>query len=311
MKIKVLCVGLMLYKHAMAQVDPFIYHLSTLQVREDAENIVIHATRPIHIQVLPGGHTWPRLTLDEQGSIYVGDKVIPFGGSGGPSSTSIANANERTLALPHDYRVTALEQAFQVVRRKTTCTFSSQQLGLSKDKQPLEALKDGNLVFSTSKHKLLALSTWLGADNSKTRYTIVDMDLAKCRTRRVNLGNPDLLVELGSSARGGWWVTGSIEQTLLHSKDGRHWRPFPLPAGLSSLLSAYIVDARQIWLAGSLDSGEKDPWIVYSNNGGKSWKNVTRTDPVLAQLPRGWLEGWRRLGHSVQTGKSGAGTTAK
>lgn len=311
MKYAVICGALMLCQQALAQVASYTYRLGELQVTEDAKNIVIAAANPLHIQILPGGHTWPKLALDEQGNLYVGDKVVASRGPAGLPSSAHGKPGEGVLAMPHGYRITALEQTFQVVRGTQGCTFSPRQLRLSNDKQPLDALRLSNIEFGASAHKLLALSAWLGAEKSDTRYTIVEIDLAKCRTRHTKLGNPDLLVELNFSSRGGWWVTGSIEQTLLHSKDGRRWRPVALPADLSSLVSAYIVDARHIWLAGILDSGDDDPLIVYSDNGGKSWKNITHTDPALAQLPRGWLEGWRRVRQPVEPVHSGVDPAAK
>lgn len=286
---------------AFAQVAPFKYHLGALPVKEDAESIVIEMPQPVNIRILPGGHTWPLLNLDEQGNIYAGNKIIPAQQPQKMSSYSDNGGGEKTIALAHGYQVDIRDKAYQITRGRVTCTLAQRQLGLSDTKGALDALQDGNIVFRASDQKLLALAARLGDDKSETKYSVFDIDVGHCRTHQANLGNPDLLVELQWSPGGGWWVTGSIEQTLLHSKDGRHWYPVVLPKQISSLMSAYIVDDREIWLAGILppDSRDDDPLIVHSNDGGKSWKNIHLADPVLKRMPIGWLEGWRRLGQPI------------
>lgn len=292
-----LLLALALCQPVFAQVAPFTYRLGALPVKEDAHRISIATRPPLNIRILPGGHTWPLLSLDEQGNVYAGDRAVTAWPSPEASPAPRQGIDESTLALPRGYRVTALAHAYRVVHGSTSCTLRPAQLGLADGKQPLEALKDGNVVFRASDRKLLALATWLGADNSETRYAIADIDLAACRVRTTKLGNPDLLVELNWSPGGGWWVTGSIEQTLLRSKDGLHWQPMALPGSVSSMTSAYIVDERDIWLAAGLpEQGENDPMIVRSTDGGKTWKNIPRGDRALARMPKGWLEGWRRTG---------------
>jgi len=131
-------------------------------------------------------------------------------------------------------------------------------------------------------------------------YCIQHLDINRCQILfRHGFGNPDLLVELGHSKKGGWWITGSIEQTLLHSNDGRHWRKTALPAGLSSLVSAYVANPREIWPAAIVpDDAIESPYLlVYSGDGGRSWRNVIVNDAILRRLPRGWLEGQKRRGH--------------
>jgi hypothetical protein len=301
MKNRLILMALLVCHHAFAQVAPYTFRLGAWRANADATAISIQTPIPLRVRILPGGHTWPVLTLDEAGSVYVGDRVVAANESDKLSS-SVSHPDERVVALPHGYRVTALANAYRISRGRNVCTLAPRELGLAGDKGPLEALKYGNVVFNASDRQLLALSTWLGAEKSDTTYSVIDIDLVHCRVHGTSLGNPDLLVELNRSAGGGWWVTGSIEQTLLRSENGRDWRPVALPEDLSSLVSAYIVDSSNIWLAGilpgSLDN-DNDPLLIHSSDGGKSWKNISRADPVLKTLPIGWFEGWRRLGHPV------------
>jgi hypothetical protein len=300
MKKNLLCLAILLWQPAFAQVAPFMYRLANVPVTEDSHKIVIGVTPPLTVRIRPGGHTWPSLSLDEQGNLFAGDRVVEADRTRDATAQSVQGKGESTIALPHGYGVIALAQGYRIARASASCTFSSTQLGLAGNKTPLQALQDGNVVFRASESKVMALATRLGADNSQTRYAIADIDLTDCRVRNTKLGNPDLLVELNWSPGGGWWVTGSIEQTLLRSTDGMHWRPLRLPESVSSLTSAYIVNERDIWLAASLpDAGDHDPLIVHSIDGGKTWKNVTRADAVLAHMPKGWLEGQRRLGTPV------------
>ena len=285
-----------------AQVAPFRYRLGALPVKEDATSIVIEAPHPLHIDILAGGHTWPLLNLDEDGNIYVGDRIVNARQPQNIFSYSHKGGGEKTIALSHGYRVDIHDKAYQFTKGRVACTLAQRQLGLSGTRDAFDALKHGNIVFRASDQKVLALAARLGDDNSETTYSVFDIDTGHCRAHRTELGNPDLLVELQWSPGGGWWMTGSIEQTLLHSTDGRHWYPVALPKSISSLMSAYIVDDREIWLAGILppDSRDDDPLIIHSSDGGKSWKNIHREDPVLKRMPVGWLEGWRRLGQPVR-----------
>jgi hypothetical protein len=297
MKAFAFCLALVLSNQTYAQVAPFTYRLRGLHVREDAHTMSIDAPSPVSVRIVPGGGTWPPVALDENGNVHVGDRVVTPQSSSGTPSFRASSTDERSLVLPHGYRVTALEKSFRIVRGRTVCTLLPTVLGLVKWRQPLEAMKHNNIVFRASDTKLLALTTWLGAEKSDTRYAIADIDMATCRVHRATLGNPDLLVELNWSPGGGWWVTGSIEQTLLRSSDGRHWHPAVLPESLSSLVSAYVVDEREYWLAGILPGFEDDdPLIVHSSDGGRSWKSLRRGDPAFERMPKGWLEGWRRLG---------------
>ncbi|RFP14158.1 hypothetical protein D0T25_22010 [Duganella sp. BJB488] len=286
-----LVAGLSLAHSALAGVNAFDYRLGATSVSEDQYQIVIHAQPAVTVAILPGGRPWPALSLDEAGRIYAGGTVID-----GATGRVVSRA-DAALALPHGVEVAVLDERYRFRRGGKECSLSPRQLHLDAKKSALDALKDANLVLTSASDTLLALVTRFGADGAVADYLVERIDIARCRVvAPQRLGNPDLLVELAHSERGGWWITGSVEQTLLRSSDGRRWRKVNLPAGLSSLVSAHVVNEREIWLAAALPQGDgpSPHLLVYSDDGGKRWRNLKANDPLLARLPAAWLEGQKR-----------------
>lgn len=292
---KLLCIvfagGLGVAQAALAGVAAFDYQLGATRVSEDQHHIVIHAQPAVTVAILPGGKTWPALSLDETGRIYAGGTVID-----GATGRVVARA-DAALALPHGVEVAVLDERYRFRRGGKECQLSPRQLQLDAKKSALDVLKDANLALASASDTLLALATRFGPDGAVADYLVERIDIGRCQVvARQPLGNPDLLVELAHSERGGWWITGSVEQTLLRSRDGRRWSKVSLPAGLSSLVSSYVVDDREIWLAAALPEGDgPSPYLlVYSGDGGKRWRNLLADDPLLAKLPAAWLEGQKR-----------------
>ena len=93
--LSVLLSGLTLTPAAMAGVTAFDYRLGATTVTEDQQQIVVHAQPPVTVAILPGGKTWPTLSLDEAGHIYAGATVIDAATGRHVSHTDAA------LALPH------------------------------------------------------------------------------------------------------------------------------------------------------------------------------------------------------------------
>lgn len=276
---------------ALPDATSFTYRVGATTVTEDRQQMLIHALAPVSVAILPGGKPWPLLTLDEDGRIYAGGKVIEA------ATGRLLREADATAALPHGVEVTALADGYLLRQGDRECRLSAQQLQLDSRKTALQALQDTNLVLSSSVNGLLALVTRFDAEGDVSDYLTESVDIANCAVSVTqNLGNPDLLVELGHTAAGGWWLTGSIEQTLLRSAEGGQWRKVNLPAPLSSLISSYIVNDHEIWLAAILpdDAGPSPYLLVYSNDGGEHWRNVVQDDPLLAKIPAAWLEGQRR-----------------
>jgi hypothetical protein len=192
--------------------------------------------------------------------------------------------------------VRATNTGYDLAQGDSRCAVPYEKLGGPKGRTPAEALQESNVNFTASQSRILALGASFLDDGQTLRYQLHSIDTRSCKvTLAARLGNPDLLVELGHTERGGWWITGSIEQTLLLSKDGQKWRKARLPKGLSSLVSSYVEDDKQIWLAGILGDIDAHPnLLVYSPDGGKHWISLKKNDPLLAKVPVGWLEGQKR-----------------
>lgn len=286
------------FSAAWAQVPPFTYQVGVVSIIESESALVVNASFPVKAAILPGGFTWPRVGSDDDGFLYVGRIVVDY--RTGKVLSQPGPRLEWAQALPGGHRVEVVGRHFRITKGNNSCTFTREQLGLLSWKSTADAFKDGNIKFASRARQLLALSAKLEDDNRENKYVINDIDLRSCRIRQTGLGNPDLLVELGRSRHGGWWLTGSIEQTLLRSKDGRRWKKMKLPEDISSLISAYVVDDQEIWLAGILPPfDENDPLLIHTSDGGRNWRNVGRGDPLLGKLPEAWLEGKRRVAMPV------------
>lgn len=290
-----LIAGVFVWGDAYAQSNAFTYKIGNTAVTETDELITVQSMPPVRVSILPGGHTWPPLSLDPAGRIYAGPTVIEAA-----SAKSSANVSAAAFTYPYGLIVTPSANGFLFEKGRRRCSMTAQALGLAAGRVPLDSLKFRNLNIVATESKVLALVATLGREKEDTRYRVGEVDLAKCRfTRVTQLGKPDLLVELGWSPQGGWWLTGSQEQTLLRSADGIRWKKFKLPSSVFSLTSAYVVNQNDIWLAAGLAGAKTDSYfIAHTSDGGKSWTSPRLGDPLLKQLPGAWLEGYRRAAQS-------------
>ena len=277
-----------------AQQSTLEYYLGKVRVLEKDDTISLDARTTLSIDVLPGGHTWPRFALDADGRIYVGPTIVD------PNDGHILTADRgigTILALPYGVRVSAQLRNYRISRGRSTCTFSLEQLGAGMNQSAVTALQYSSVQFAASEGALIALVHRFRDDFRDNTYRVLRIDQRRCKVGRADLGNPDLLVELNHSPKGGWWVTGSIEHTLLRSVNGLIWRKVELPEETFSLVSSYVVDDNEIWLAAYLDGDIEDHLgLTYTSDGGKHWNSLQKGDPLLARLPRGWLEGHKRAG---------------
>lgn len=275
---------------ARAQFAPYDYRIGAVRVTERPDAIVVHAEPPLTVEVLPGGRTWPPLTLSQAGDLHVGGTV-----TAARDGSVLAQAEGGALLLPFGLRVAPVAHGFRIGHGATQCMLGLRALGLDADRSAGEALHAGRVMFASSQSGLVALVRHTGDDPAATRYVAAHVALPRCQVTRTALGNPDFLVEVGYSTGGGWWLTGSIEQTLLRSKDGRKWQRLRLPPALFSLIGSYVVSDREIWLAAFLGADlDGQAALVHTTDGGRHWHALSRTDPLLARVPPGWLEGQRR-----------------
>jgi hypothetical protein len=296
-RVALMFLSLSLCQAACAQSDDLRYKVGNTVFSEDKQHLVIHTVPPTQVDIQPGGKLWPPVVLDEAGRIYAGQVVIDA--NSGREIPGKHGASDAVLVrYPYDVQVEVRAGGYEITKNRRRCNFSARNLGLGKEKSALAFLRDGNLRIASSGRNVLALVTQFSGEGTVSAYQVDRIDLASCKVASVNtLGNPDLLVEIAASSHGGWWITGSIEQTLLRSEDGKTWGKVPLPPELSSLISSYVVNPSEIWLAAMLASDtELNPYmLVYSANGGKTWTSLKKDDPLLKKVPSAWLEGQKRI----------------
>lgn len=280
---------------ASAQSDALRYTVGNTVFSESEHQLVIHTKPPTLVEIQPGGRPWPPVSVDEFNRIHAGATVIDAASGKQFAGPVPADAVAR---YPHGVALAADGTGFQFSRNGVRCHLPLARLGVGAVKPPLASLKDGNIRIATSDRAILALVTQFSGEGTVSGYQVDLIDLASCKVAAVNeLGNPDLLVELAWSPRGGWWITGSIEQTLLRSSNGKTWRKVKLPHDLSSLISSYAASPTEIWLAAMLasDSDQTPYMLVYSGDAGKTWRSLKKDDALLERLPPAWLEGRKRI----------------
>lgn len=294
---KILLLAAVLFNaDAQAQMEALHYRAGNVEFVEKVDQIVIQSDPPITVSVLPGGRAWPPLQIDESGRIFAGNVIDSTTGKHITLRSMKSGAIGESVHLAGGLEVISTGAGYELRRGRRECSISYNALGGPRGRSPAEALREANVKLAATEDKALALVTSFLNDGATANYRVYAIDLRTCKVNEVaNLGDPDLLVELGKSRHGGWWITGSIEQTLMISKNGTMWRTVKLPEGLSSLVSSYVVDDQQIWLAGILDNSEEYPnLLIYSPDGGTQWINLKKNDPLLAKIPVGWLEGQKR-----------------
>ncbi len=269
---------------APAQFAPYQYSVGKLRFHEQPGQLRIAS---ISVELMKGGGEWPPVLLDENGQINVGNAILDS------ASGKVLASGKQEVNLTRGLAVIPGKDDFHLRRNGVRCRMSRTALGLSKDLSPLGHMRSRHLRIVPSDRDVLALTRQDNGD-----YTVLKIDLGRCAvSARHALGNPDYLVELGWSGKGGWWLTGSIEQTLLRSADGLAWIAVPLD-GVSSLVSSYIVNDNDIWLAAIMAdhvNPDKDAYeLLHSGDGGKSWTGARPGDALMAKLPPYWLEGARR-----------------
>jgi len=111
------------------------------------------------------------------------------------------------------------------------------------------------------------------------------VDLASCR---VHTGEPikrtgfDALLQ---GHAGGWWLTSTVENTLLVSKDGMRWTDVTLPQATHALLGAYVTPEGQAWIVVSqADIGFRLQAYRWDEQA-RSW-----TQAAMGEVPRTWVD---------------------
>jgi hypothetical protein len=249
--------------------------------------------------VLPGGAVWPWVIVDDFNDLNVGSVRLgihrPF---------DLKKNRPGSIFIGEGFYVSEITKgAFSLHSDVGVCSIDYRRLGLSLGNRAnaLDYFKfrdiylfaKGGYVYGLLRHERVAPSI-------SSEYKTVKIDIRNCSFDfSESLGNPDLIVEYGSSERY-FWLTGSIESTLLISRDGVTWGRVELPSMLYGLISAYVEDEKEIWLAAGyagVDYKSK-PMILKTDDGGKSWFVPFESFSDGSRVPAKWVEGLLRLNPS-------------
>jgi hypothetical protein len=242
------------------------------------------------------GSYWPPVHIDDHGMIYVGDKILDS-----RNGRMLRNDNNPDLVLlGPNLGVSSGARSTELTLRSKggACEVKLDALQKGLAGEDAQSVLRGRVRLVNSANALTVLSSVFADDGSKLDYRISIAEPQTCHVMSsVDLANPDLLVELGWSHEGGYWIVGSQEPTLLRSPDGKVWTSVKLPEEFSELMSADIPGKDDIWLA-ALDGRDPavvdSPSLIHSADGGKTWESLTWSNPLLNQVPRYWLEGQLR-----------------
>lgn len=124
------------------------------------------------------------------------------------------------------------------------------------------------------------------------------VDLASCR---VSTGKP--LKRIGFDAllqghAGGWWLTSTVENTLLVSTDGMHWTELTLPQATHALLGAHVTPGGQTWVAIGFRL-QAYRW----HEPAQGW-----TQAAVSEVPRTWVDFARLTAEDRLSAPSAKGT---
>lgn len=276
-----------------------IGRLTILQKYTAYLRFVLADGRPITVSDNAGFY-WPPVASDQRGYFYVGNKSID---SGSGSVIRIDSDGQAIVLGPH-YTVSPddANESVKVQHDGHVCKVGVRKLGLDPADGSASEFLHGVIRFVDSDGPLVGLVTLGGSQAGDTHYLAIRISPETCHVESVDLGNPDLLVELGWTPAGHWWITGSTEGTLIRSDDGKKWVTIHLPENISELVSAYVVDQAHIWLAAndSKSANEDSPQIVYSEDAGNTWTPLTWQSNWMSHVPPYWLEGQMRS-HSKLT----------
>lgn len=242
------------------------------------------------------GSYWPPVHIDDQGLIYVGDKILDS-----HTGLMIRDRNNPDIVILGSRIEVAgglSKKSLTLFRKDGACKVQLAALQKGLIGAATRSALYGRVLFAESANTLAVMSSVFTDGGDKLAYRASIVDPQTCRVvSGVDLGNPDLLVELGWSPAGGFWIVGAQEPTLLRSDDGKTWAAVKLPPQFSQLMSAYIPEKGDIWLA-ALDGNDPiavdSPSLIHSADGGKTWQTLTWHSPLLKQVPRYWLEGQMR-----------------
>lgn len=245
--------------------------------------------------VLPGGAMYPSLYISEYGDAVIANKVL--------------NDKQAFISKGDDFNQFLISKSIQVNRDKSSINAlfkikdSKKECKIHFDKKNEHSIsffdglqKKGDLLVAANNQVGVLIASF-DVDQKINGYQFILLDLIDCKLKKLDMGNPDFLSELGWTSKGRWWIVGATNQSLMRSENGTKWSNVKLPSDIYSLVSAYIVSKKEIWLAAGIASltNEDDPMLIRSVNGGISWENIKRNTQEIEQVPAYWIEGQMRV----------------
>lgn len=275
------------------------YSLGKLRIVESSDLLVISAIdgSKARVRIEAGGGLWPPLVIEDTGRVNAGS--VQLDAKSGRVLTKDGAVAKDVLQLGHGVTAQLRKESIQLQREGKRCTIAVSKFGLSNPMPPADLIRARDLLLATSDSDTLALTrnTVEGPEGRRREYAVKKVDMARCSVKLLqDLGDPDYLVEMDWSKDGGWWITGSKEQTILRSADGSKWTQVPVNEDIASLFSTHIVNANEIWVAAMMVAppGSEQFDLAYSPDNGANWIGVRPSDPAMAKIPAFWLEGVRR-----------------
>lgn len=266
-------------------------------VLEQEKNFVTlqHKSRKlIKADAIGGTRYWPWLFLSDAGAIDVGGLNINT--RTGKAVRVSTNKNALSIGNGFVLEITGADK-LRLSKGGGSCevridAFGNYEAAIS----IIDLLRFSHIYMVSADTYLVALSRHLN-EVGDPDYRTSRIDFPTCAvTPSSRITNQDFFVDIGWTRNGGWWLVGSIEQTLLRSDDGLSWREVNLPEPTSALLSAYVKTDLEIWIAARIDPQRvgKGPMLAKSVDGGKTWRELTFESKDLEKVPYYWLEGRAR-----------------
>jgi hypothetical protein len=244
-----------------------------------------------NIENVGGIYYWPWLNIGDDGVISSGNIEIIS-----KTGTVRKLSNDKSmLSLGNGFSVQIQDRhSFSIQHNQHSCHFNSKEFGDFDSEYSIKELFSlGFLRLSSANTYLIALSKHrINIDDSEYKTSRIDFPSCKVLTSEP-LPQQDFFVELGWTNKGGWWLVGSVEQTLFRSTNGVHWDKVNLPKDTQSLMSAYVKTEDEIWIAARTnpESAGTGPMLAKSGDRGKTWTEVNFQSKDIEGLPYYWLKG--------------------
>lgn len=277
-------------------------NFGTLAIATGEQSLEIRSRSEVlkTIENVGGIYYWPWVNIGDDGVISAGNIDI-FSETGVVKKLS----NDKSiLSLGNGFSLKIKDRhSFFIKHEQYFCHFNSKEFGNFDSEYSIKDLfRLGFLRLSSANTYLIALSKYQN-NTDDFEYKTSRIDFPSCKVRASEpLGQQDFFVELGWTNKGGWWLVGSVEQTLFRSNNGLHWDKINLPKDTQSIMSAYVKTDDEIWIAARInaESAGTGPMLAKSVDRGKTWIEVNFQSKDIKGVPYYWLKGRIRSQSNLQ-----------